>query len=155
MRASRFVLMGLGICGLFVSATTIKATEEIDPDAVIKYRQGVMKAQGGLMAAMAQIVRGKVQYDAQLSVYAQALRSISGDIPDMFPEDSDFGETDAKAEIWEDSEKFRKAADKAANAAETFQKAVDSGDKKAIGREFKALADACKGCHKKFRKEEE
>ena len=73
----------------------------------------------------------------------------------MFPEDSDFGETEAKAEIWEDSEKFRKAADKAENAAKSFQKVVDSGDKKAIGRQFKALADACKGCHKKFRKEEE
>ncbi len=155
MRARRIVVMGLGIFGLLAGATTINATEEIDPDAVIKYRQGVMKAQGGLMAAMAQIVRGKVPYDTQLAGYALALRSISGDIPDMFPEDSDFGETDAKAEIWEDAEKFRKAADKAANAAETFQKAVDSGDKKAIGGQFKALADACKGCHKKFRKEEE
>jgi len=154
MRANKFVLMGIGLGSLMVSATVISAAEEINSDAVIKYRQGVMKAQGGLMAAMAQIVRGKVRYDARLPAYAQALQGIIKDIPEMFPEDSDFGETDAKAEIWENSEEFRNASDKAANAAETFQKTVASGEKKAIGRQFKELADACKGCHKKFRKEE-
>ena len=154
MRANKFVLMGIGVGSLMVSATVISAAEEINSDAVIKYRQGVMKAQGGLMAAMAQIVRGKVQYDARLPAYAQALQGIIKDIPDMFPEDSDFGETDAKAEIWENSEEFRNAADKAVNEVETFQKTVATGDKKAIGGQFKELADACKGCHKKFRKEE-
>ena len=154
VRANKLVLKGLGLGILILGATVISAAEEIDSEAVIKYRQGVMKAQGGLMAAMAQIVRGKVQYDARLPAYAQALQGIIGDIPDMFPADSDFGETDAKAEIWEDSEEFRKASEKAENAATSFQKAVDTGDKKAIGRQFKELAEACKGCHKKFRKEE-
>ncbi|MEA3413779.1 MAG: cytochrome c, partial [Pseudomonadota bacterium] len=72
------------------------AAAEDDPDAMIKYRQGVMKAQGGLMTAMSQIVRGKVgDRDDDLKSFATALTATTGDIPSMFPEGSDFGETDA------------------------------------------------------------
>ena len=88
--------------------------QDIDTDALIKFRQGVMKAQGGHMGAMAQIVRGKVNFPDQLLVHAKALNSIAHDIDTLFPEGSDFGETDAKEEIWSNWDKFKEASDRLA-----------------------------------------
>lgn len=143
--------LGGVLCGLGVLAFA----EESDPDAIIKYRQGVMHAQGGHMTAMAQIVRGKVSYGDRLVVHAKALNSIIGNIPELFPEGSDFGETEAKEEIWSNWEKFKKSAETAEQKADAFMKTTQSGDKAAIGQSFKALGEACKACHKDFRKEEE
>ncbi len=139
---------------LFLCASPVTFGEQ-DPEAVIKFRQGVMKAQGGHMAAMAQIVRGKVNYGDRLAIHAKALNSIIGNIAELFPEGSDFGETAAKEEIWGRWEQFENSANKADEKAKTFLKAVNAGDQAAIGSTFKELAEACKACHKDFRQEEE
>ncbi len=149
----RFLLNSL-TWSVLVTAATVAIAQE-DPEAVIKYRQGVMKAQGGHMAAMAQIVRGKVDYADQLKVHAQALNSIADNIDALFPEGSDFGETEAKAEIWDNWDKFKESANNASQKAQTFLKTVESGSKEDIGKQFKELGQACKSCHKKFRTEKE
>lgn len=132
------------------------AAAQDDPDAIIKYRQGVMKAQGGLMSAMSQIVRGNVaNRDDELKAFAQALTATTSNIPSMFPEGSDFGETDALEQIWEDWDAFEEAAKKADSEADALLKAAESGVAKAVEKAFKDMSETCKGCHKKFRAEEE
>ena len=138
-------------CGLSAAALA----QENDPEAVIKYRQGVMRAQGGHISAMAQIVRGQVDYGDRLITHAKALNSIIGNIPELFPEGSDFGETEAKEEIWSDWEKFKESAKTAEQKSEVFLSTVASGDKEDIGKTFKDLGEACKACHKDFREEDE
>jgi cytochrome c556 len=145
----------IGICSLLLGFNTLSIAEDVDVDAVIKYRQGVMQAQGGHMGAMAMIVRGKVDYSDQLIIHAQALDSIIGNTAEMFPEGSDFGETEAKEEIWQDWDKFEKASKNAKESSKAFLNSVEKGDKQAIGERFKDLGKACKDCHKKFRKEED
>ena len=139
----------------FCGSSGLVLAAENDPEAVIKYRQGVMVAQSGHMAAMAQIVRGRVDYGDRLVIHAKALNSIIGNIPELFPEGSDFGETDAKEEIWSNWAKFKESALTAEQKAQAFLQAVSSEDKEAIGKRFKDLGEACKACHKDFRKEEE
>ncbi len=143
------------VWGMLWGLSASALAEENDPKAVIKFRQGVMSAQGGHMTAMAQIVRGQVHYGDRLVIHAKALNSIIGNIPELFPEGSDFGETDAKEEIWSNWEKFKESAKTAEQKAESFMKIVTSGNKDAIGKSFKDLGEACKACHKDFRKEEE
>jgi cytochrome c556 len=138
----------LAVMGSAVSA-------ESDPDNVIKYRQGVMSALGGHMGASAQIVRGKVDHWNHLLFHAESIEAISRRVSVLFPEGSDFGETGAKEVIWEEWDDFQEAARKGERAANDYLTAVNSGDKTAIGKSFRALADACKKCHKKFREEEE
>ncbi|MEA3413780.1 MAG: cytochrome c, partial [Pseudomonadota bacterium] len=100
--------------------------------------------------------RGKVgDRDDDLKSFATALTATTGDIPSMFPEGSDFGETDALEKIWEDWDAFEKAAKKADSEADALLKASESGDAKAVQKAFKDMSEACKGCHKKFRAEEE
>ena len=154
MRKHKSIILRVLASTLLLCASPLTFGEQ-DPEAVIKFRQGVMKAQGGHMAAMAQIVRGNVNYSDRLSIHAKALNSIIGNITELFPEGSDFGDTAAKEEIWERWEKFEKSAGNADEKAQTFLQAVNAGDKKAIGSTFKELAEACKACHKDFRQEEE
>ena len=122
-----------------------------DAEAYIKYREKAMESASGHLGASAQIIQGKVALEAHLPGHAAALQALLSDIPSMFPPDSDFGETDAKPEIWQKRAEFEQAANTAKNAAETFAKAVEAGDKEAIGKAFDDLGASCKGCHKEFR----
>lgn len=125
-----------------------------EAEDVIKYRQAWMKALGGHMAAMAQIVRGKVSYPAHLEGHARATSELSKDVVALFPEGSDFGETGAKPEIWKERAKFEKAADDARKAGEGLLAAVKAGEGAGIGKAFEALSEACKSCHEDFREKE-
>lgn len=127
----------------------------VEGEEIIKYRISVMKAYAGHTGAAARIVRGKVDYTDQLPLHATAMRDISILAGDLFPEDSDFGETRAKEEVWSKRDEFNQAVNKNQEAAEAFLKTVNSGDASARTESFKALTDSCKACHEKFRSEEE
>lgn len=126
-----------------------------DPESWIKYRQGSMKALGGHMAASAQLVRGKVAVEGHLTMHAQAIADITRDLLALFPEGSDFGETDAKESIWSEWDRFQELAEDSARAADELLQTVNAGDGGATGEAFKALGETCKACHKDFRLEEE
>ena len=137
---------------LMVITTTSQADE---PENYIKYRKAMMKAIGGHMAAASQIVRGKVSPEGDLAMHAQALAALSADLTRLFPEGSDFGETEAKAEIWDKWEQFEKAATNAKDAIATFAEAVAGDDKEKIAAAHKAVGKGCKGCHDDFREEKD
>jgi cytochrome c556 len=115
----------------------------------------MMKAIGGHMSASSLIVRGKVSHQADLKGHAGALKQLTADIPALFPEDSDFGETHAKPEIWEQWEDFTRAADTLKARVEKFQQAVTSGNSENIASAYKDVGKGCKGCHKDFREKHE
>ena len=125
------------------------------PEDLVKYRQNVMKAQGGHAGAAALILRGKVDYMPQLIDHARALAASTATVKDIFPEGSDVGDTAAKPEIWQQPEEFSKASVDAEKAAAAFLQSVESGNKEEMAARFKDLGQACKGCHDKFRKKEE
>ncbi len=140
------------LAGLLATTATVQAA---DPENYIKYRQAVMKAIGGHMGATGQIVRGKVPEDAELALHAQALADLSADLTRLFPEGSDFGETEAKAAIWEDPAKFEQAANTARDATAAFAAAVKGGDSDKIAAARKDVGKSCKGCHEDFRQKDE
>ncbi len=142
----------LGALALTLCLPLAAGADEAAPENYIKYRQQYMTALGGHVGASAQIVRGRVAPEGHLARHAAAIAELTRDLTVLFPEDSDFGETEAKENIWSEWKAFQQAARRAARAGEAFQAAVQGGDKAAIGRAFADLGKACKGCHKKFRK---
>ena len=126
-----------------------------EPENYIKYRQAMMKAIAGHTSAASQIVRGKVAPDGDLVIHASALAELSRNIPRLFPEGSDFGETGAKDAVWEDWAGFEKAAEAARTATADFAAAAAGGDPRQIANAFKAVGKSCKGCHKDFRQKDE
>jgi cytochrome c556 len=148
--------MKQGIVAIFAVALLTSGTAlASDPESYIKYRQAVMKAIGGHMGASGQIVRGKVDESAALAMHADALASLNADLARLFPEGSDFGETEAKAEIWDNWAEFEKAADAARDATAAFAAAVKSGDADKIGAARKDVGRSCKGCHEDFRQKDD
>jgi len=133
---------------------SIAVLAQSQPEDVIKYRRNVMKANGAHEAAIRAILQGKVDYKNQLADHAKALENINKDIPSIFPKGSDSGETKALPAIWDNRAEFEKRAGDAKQKSADFAKAAMTGDTQAVAAKFKELGEACKSCHKDFRKEE-
>jgi cytochrome c556 len=144
-----FVLM---VAALIASTANVQAEE---PENDIKYRQAMMKAIGGHSGAASQIVRGKVEPEGDLLMHALALAELSRNITRLFPAGSDFGETKAKQEIWDQWPKFEQAAENAKKATAEFAAAAAGGNSAQIANAFKDVGKSCKGCHKDFREKED
>jgi cytochrome c556 len=140
--------------GMMLAALAPLAVSAAEPEDVIKYRKNMMQAIGGHTSAAAAIVQGKVDYKAHLAEHARALQVLTKDIPALFPKDSDFGDTEAKDEVWSKRADFEKAAKTAKTRVAAFAKAVQGGNPQAISASLKDMGEGCKGCHKDFRKEE-
>ena len=125
-----------------------------EAEDIIKYRESVMKAYGAHMSAASRIVRGKVDFQDQLKLHADSMEGIAGVIDTLFPQDSDFGETEAKAEVWSKPKEFEAAIKENQQAVSDFKKAVAAGDKDSLAASFKKVSDSCKSCHEEFRTEE-
>jgi cytochrome c556 len=126
-----------------------------EPQDIIDYRVANMKASAGHMAAANAIIRGKVDYKNQLADHARALQALNRDVAALFPKDSDFGDTRALDAVWSRNAEFQKRAQDARDRADAFARAVTAGDSKSYAARFGELNDACKACHKDFRKEEQ
>jgi cytochrome c556 len=130
------------------------AARAAEPEDIIKYRENVMKSQGAHLAAAAAIIQGKVDFKSQLREHTRALAASTNDIASLFPKGSDFGDTKALDAVWQKPAEFKKDAEHAHMMAVALDKAVAKGDAKTYPQHLKALVDACKDCHKDFRKEE-
>lgn len=130
---------------------TTLAAHAADPDDMIKYRKNVMSANGGLMGASNALIQNKVEFKGQLTAYARALEALNKDLPALFPKGSNAGDTDAQADVWNKRAEFEHRAKDTQTKAAAFAKAAAGNDPK-LAEKFKELSDACKSCHKDFRK---
>ncbi len=146
-------LTSISVAGvLSLGMFSLSSVHAAEPENYIKYRQAIMKAVAGHSGSSGQILRGLV--DAQpgeLAFHADALARLNADLVRLFPEGSDFGETEALPKIWEDQADFAQRAKDAAEATATFAKVVNSGDQAAMVTAYKAVGESCKGCHQNFR----
>ena len=145
-------VLAIGAVLAILAPVLLRAAE---PEDIIKYRKNMMKAIGAHMAAAGAIIQGKVDYKSQLSEHANAVQTLTRDIPGLFPRDSDFGDTQAKEGVWNNRTEFEKRANTVKIRATTFAKAVKGGNSQAIATDFKQLGEGCKSCHDDFRKKED
>ena len=142
----------LSVLALIATLGTAPLALADDAENYIKYRQAMMKAIGGHMGATSQLLRGKVSpQGGHLEMHTSALAALNDNLIQLVPEGSDFGETQAKAEIWEQWEKFEKAANDTKAATAELARAVAGGDRGKITAAHKAVGKSCKGCHEDFR----
>ena len=72
-------------------------------------------------------------------------------MPDYFPENSDSGNTKARADIWMDFGGFKSRASANEQAALTLISIAKAGDVSAAIGALKALGGTCKSCHDNFK----
>ena len=130
--------------------------EEYEPEDLIEYRHEVMEAIKGHNKAIKAILEESVPYSAHLEMHMTSLEALLGTVGELFPEGSDFGETDAKDAVWDNPEKFQQTVDKAQQAFVTFKSVVAKGDNSASLDAYKKFGKAsCGNCHKSFKKKDD
>ena len=141
------------LAGLFSAFLAFAPAQGADnPEAVIKYRQNVMKSQGGHLGAIFAVLKNQLSFQGHIADHAQGIHLTSQMIVGMFPEGSGSGKTQAKPEIWENWSKFKMAAEALQKESAALVTVAQSGDMQAIGKQAQALVKTCSGCHKHFRK---
>lgn len=138
------------ILGATLSAQTFAESAEED---AIKYRQSVFTAIRWHFGPMGAMLRGKMPYDAeQFKHHATRVSALAHMPREGFIEGSDFGDTQAKAELWENLDDVSARFDVLIKDTAILAAAA-GGDMDAVKGPFGTVAKSCKGCHDKYREE--
>lgn len=121
-------------------------------DGAIEHRKAIYQAIGGHMKGMVAVLKGQVPHTENLGPHAKAIAALSQMVENVFPPDSDFGETRAKMDIWKNQADFKEKISAFQKAAADLA-ATDPSDMKAFGSAVGALGKTCKSCHDKYREE--
>ena len=144
----KHLLIAIILGGLFIPSVSWAD----NTDDIIKYRKAVYTSMRGHIGAISRIIRaGLGDYKGHITDHAVAIQNAAKIIPAMFPEGSDFGDTDALESIWTDRSGFEKAAQQLVDASGELVTVSRSGDMKAIGRTVRAVGGTCKNCHDNYR----
>lgn len=146
----RFVSATLtALIGLTFSASSFAAK----PEDAVKYRQGVMAAQGWNMNAMGAMVKGEKPYDkAEFLKRAENLAALNKMALEGFTvEGADKADSKTKADAWTSMDKFKGGVDKVNAESAKLVQAAQGGDLNAIKAQFGEVGKTCKGCHDNFR----
>ena len=127
----------------------VAALNAAEPEEQIKYRQNVMKSIGGHTSAIFAITGDKAGDESHLEAHIRSLAATSTVVKDIFPPESELGETRAKAEIWTDAEGFADAVKAVEDAAAGVLAAYENGGD--LGGALRDLGGSCKGCHDEYR----
>lgn len=132
------------------------AVADPTPEDAKDYRISVMTSLRGHIGAASMHVRGLVDDDnGFLARHAEGLANGAAELQYLFPAGSNVGDSEALPLIWEEPEEFAEAIDTAEEATTAFREAVASGDRAAIGAAFRDVGAACRGCHDRFRVDDE
>jgi len=146
-------IRSLTLAALVVAAVPVGAAG--DPADVVKMRQGFLSALGGHTTAIGTLAKGAVDAPEQVQMHADAIaaltEALARDAKAMWPEGSLTDKSKSLPAIWEDWEKFQKAADRVAEAGRAFQEAAAQGK---AGPAMRDLGAACKNCHEDFREDD-
>ena len=141
---SAFVVMVLaavtatGAIGEETALAVLERVDAMDQLAVtMKELQGQINSKDGLVAIQAE---------------AAGMRKIGESLPDLFPDGSGTGKTNAKPEIWERWAEFNLKARNLAEAAEALGQRAAAMDSPGVSEQYRALDRVCTDCHDAFRR---
>lgn len=134
-------------------AFTSSSFSATTPADAIKYRKAMMSAMAAHTGAFALINFGRVEHQDQLLSHVEALATLGSQLNTLFQAGTGEGDTDALPLIWQEPEKFGQLVTVAGKSTAELRDAVAAGDKAATMKAFKAVGEACKGCHDRYRKE--
>ncbi|HEX7061600.1 MAG TPA: cytochrome c [Woeseiaceae bacterium] len=143
------------VASLGIGAFSANTLADPSPEDAKDYRQAVMSSLGGHVKAISLHVRGLVDYDGYLAKHAEALALSASEIEQIFPAGSNVGDSEALPAIWDDPDAFAEAVAQLKEATAAFADATASGDEAAMGSAFRDVGKACKGCHDRFRKDDD
>lgn len=133
------------VLGILAPVAQDAFTPPATPEEAVAQRQALMREDGGILR------RASGLSGAEAVAAATKLRDNYSHIPDLFPEGSIVGDTEALPSIWENWESFTAIVDTGISAAEAAIAAAEAGDTEAYRGSLRTLMDTCGQCHQQFR----
>jgi cytochrome c556 len=131
-----------GAVGTFAQdAFTPPATAE----EAVAMRLATMRANGGILRSAGNLA------GAEAVAAMTTVRDNYAHLPDMFPEGSIVGESEALPAIWENWEAFVAITDAGEAAADAAVVAAEAGDADAYRGAVQTIMGTCNQCHQQFR----
>jgi len=118
-------------------------------DAVVQRRRQMESNNSIVAEALNQAVKDKNFNDIEDK--CKAIEENMKKVTDLFPRGSLARDSRAKPEIWARWSEFTKHPANVTKAAQELAAAAKAGDAALVEDKFKALGEACKGCHADFR----
>lgn len=124
-------------------------------EGALKYRQSLMEAIGGDMAALSNLLKYGLAHPGHAAVHAEGLASHAKLVAAAFERKVVDGPTDAEPAIWEKPADYKEAVDAFVTESAKLAEVAKGGDAAALGAQLKATGKSCGGCHDGFRKPKE
>ena len=148
---SRFRIAA-AVAGTLLCALAVDASAD---DAMINYRQSVMKALGGHTWALAALVKEEVPLAADAKGHVAAISALAPIAANVFPANSAKGsvETWSLPAIWEKPDAFKKQMAAMQDATDALAKAYAANpNPTALAPAFGTFVKSCKTCHDDFKR---
>lgn len=130
------------------------ANEFKNTDKAIKYRDSVFHVIAHNFSNIGAMIKGKKAYDAQAIVQrAYNIQALSHMALEGFIANSDKGDTEAKADIWQNKADFEQKMQNFQFSAAKLAKAAVAENKKEVKQAFSETAKTCKACHKLYKED--
>ena len=138
---------------LLCCGVTMAWGQDIKPDRAIKFRQGILQAQGWNAGFMNAMIKGEKPYNKdEFLLRATYLDELAHMAWEGFIPGSDQGApTKAKPEIWTEPAKFKQYQSNLQAATAKLVVAARGGDMSLIKPAFNDVGKACGECHDDFR----
>lgn len=148
MRSINLLAATVALAGVSAAALAHK-----EATGIVKTRMDAMTVISQQMKVLGAMVRGKSDFDAPTAVdAAKMIANHAGEIPDLFPQGSIEGPSEALPAIWVDWTQFEQSARKLMREASTLASVASTAvNGKVITEPFAAMAASCKSCHERFR----
>lgn len=126
---------------------------------IVKERMDQMVDMKRAMKKLAAIYKGRVDYDADtVRAATQVLNNNAGTtLTNLYPEGSLTGKSEAKAEIWQQWDQFKRLAEQLETVSQQLHDAADNdviGDRKTEKKILKQIVKTCSSCHDSYRIED-
>ena len=143
----------IGTAITVILSLSIQVSAETSAEDAYDYREFIMTALKGHAGAISMQTRGLAGDASYVAKHADAMAALAGELKTVFQEGSDFEDSHALPEIWEEPEAFAEALAKIEEAAAALSEVARNGNMREIGGAFREVGQACKGCHDRFREE--
>jgi cytochrome c556 len=150
-------ILGFAV-GVAISLGVVASEDEFDPKPVIEGRQAALRDIGAAFKGINDEFKKSQPALGMIRQYARQIDELSKEQQFWFPPgtgpESDI-ETLARPAIWQQPTQFKAGQVAMSEHAGKLAKVASGEDLGAIRAQWQALGKTCKGCHDKFREEDE
>ena len=154
MRRVLRTMMTLAAATLGLATALPAAAQFAKPEDAIKYRKAVMTVMSTHFGRVAAMANGRIPFDAKVAAENAEVATTMSKLPFVaFGPGTDKGDTRAKPEIWTETDKVKRLAEKMQEEIAKFNAAAKTGNIDTIKAAVGETGKACKACHDDYRKE--